>query len=123
MIVKGEEKGIGRSVEENFMEEGEKVIGMDSKDGEEDEKFRMIRIDIKDEEEVREVREGIKEEGKKIDIMVNVEGVMKIGKRERMREEDWKKWMDVNERGKLNIIRKWVKVLREKRKGEIVNVE
>lgn len=105
------------------MEEGEKVIGMDSKDGEEDEKFRMIRIDIKDEEEVREVREGIKEEGKKIDIMVNVEGVMKIGKRERMREEDWKKWMDVNERGKLNIIRKWVKVLREKRKGEIVNVE
>ncbi|ABY39045.1 2,3-dihydro-2,3-dihydroxybenzoate dehydrogenase [Brucella suis] len=122
VIVTGAAQGIGRRVAERFLAEGATVIGLDRQAGEADAPFRLIRLDITDAAEVRAVSDGLKAEGKPLDILVNVAGVLKLGNTDRLSAEDWKTCMDVNASGPFHLLSQWVPVFRDQRHGAIVNV-
>ena len=120
VLVTGAASGIGRRIAERFSQEGAEVIGVDCLSA--DVPFRLLHADVANPADVKRVSDQIKEEAERLDVLVNVAGILKLGVSDTLSCEDWQRCMDVNASGAFYLMRHWTPVFRRQRYGTIVNV-
>ena len=83
---------------------------------------KAFYIDISDSGNVAGTVKAIKSEFGKIDALVNIAGVIFIGKIEDVTDEAWDRVIDINLKGTFLCCREIVPVFKEQKKGCIINV-
>ncbi len=131
-LITGGSRGIGRAVAEAFLKEGARVFlvasGAEetSKTVEElSKKFSGVEgivCDVSNEEEVDRTVRKVMEKAGEIDILVNAAGIYgPIGPTLEVDIAHWRKTYEVNLFGTLYMIRSVGKVMKEKKRGKIIN--
>lgn len=83
---------------------------------------QAYQLDISDIGNVSETIKQILQEHQRIDVLVNVAGVVFIGKIEDVTDEAWDRVIDINLKGTFLCCREVVPVFKEQKKGCIINV-
>lgn len=128
-FITGASKGMGLEVAKTVLANGNKVIATSrSLDeliesmGEASENLLPLKVDITYEEEVKSaIDNGIETFGQ-IDVVLNNAGYYLVGSVEEVSDEEFRKTMDVNLFGMVNVIRQAMPYLREQQSGHIINI-
>lgn len=129
-IITGGSQGIGKAITERLSKDGVFVIIVDinKKEGGKlekklsREKSRFIYCDITDEKEVKELFNTIKKDYSKIDVLVNNAGITKDNVIWKMSSDDFDSVIKVNLKGSWLMCREAAILMREQKKGRIVNI-
>lgn len=130
-VVTGATKGIGRAIAKAFLQKGATVIGLygsDVKSAEEfqeecrehGERLQLHQCDVSDYQAVEAVFAQIEKQFDTIDILVNNAGIRRDGMLALMKEEDWRRVIDVNLTGGYNMARFGVQLMLKQRYGRII---
>ncbi len=133
VIVTGGTRGIGRAVAEGFLRSGARVIVTYTSNDEEARKFKVdnskytgkidtYKFNVADYGEVEVFYKKIEKDYEKVDVLVNNAGIRKDSVLAMMREDDWRKVIDVNLGGTYNMSKFAVMNMMRKRKGRIINI-
>jgi len=128
-FITGASKGIGLEVARMILENGDMVVATSrsleelmKNIGPETDCFLPMKADITDETEVKTaIEKGIEKFGY-IDVVLNNAGYYLVGALEEVSDKEFRKTMDVNVFGMLNVIRKVMPYLREQGSGHIMNI-
>lgn len=129
-IVTGAGRGIGRSISVKLAGEGATVVGADVMDcdetvGEITEnggKAVGINLNVTDAEAAVAVVQEVAAEHGGIQILVNNAGITRDQLLIRMKQEDWRRVLDINLDGVFNITQPVAKTMMRQRAGRIVNI-
>jgi NAD(P)-dependent dehydrogenase (short-subunit alcohol dehydrogenase family) len=132
-VVSGAAQGIGRGIAELFSHEGATVVFCDiNKEGAENaaletgsstgQSVDFAQIDVTDKQAVDAFIKKIVETHKKIDILANVAGIVRLAPLVDLSEEDWDAVMSVNVKGPLFMMQAVGKVMMEQKHGKIINI-
>lgn len=132
VVVTGAAMGIGKATSELFAERGAKVYGLDISmkhlDANELEwaskkyDIQGIQCDLTRSESVTAAFDLIATSTPKLDVLVNVAGVVKYGKIDEISESDWDFMLDTNLKGMFFTCRAAVPLMRANGGGSIINV-
>ena len=128
-LITGASKGLGLALTKLALSQGHKVIATSrnienfkTSLTENKELFLPLKVDITSDKEVKDaVEKGIKKFGK-IDVIVNNAGYCLVGSMEEMTDEEFRKTVDVNLFGTVNVIRNVMPYLRQQQSGHIINI-
>ncbi|MFA6152010.1 MAG: SDR family NAD(P)-dependent oxidoreductase [Chitinophagaceae bacterium] len=128
-FVTGASKGMGLLLTKLLLEKGNKVAAtsrdldsLKSKVGIESDHFLPLGLDITNSKDVKEViNQTIKYFGG-LDVAVNNAGFSYIGSLEELTDEEFRKALDVNLFGTVNVIRASMAHFRKQRSGRIINI-
>jgi len=128
-FITGASKGLGLALTKLSLANGDKVIATsrnveDFKASitEHQENFLSLKVDITSDEEVKNaVAKSIEKFGI-LDIVVNNAGYSLVGSMEEMTDKEFRKTMDVNLFGTVNVIRNVMPYLRKQQSGHIINI-
>lgn len=140
-VVTGGARGIGRTLVEGLLNSGAKVVAGDinwEDDGAEafrqeleaDENALAIEMDVTDDTSLDEAYDAVIDRFGTVDVLINNAALVSEtyfypdGQREVLETEDsdWQAMFDVNTFGVLKAIRRFVRPMREKGSGSIINV-
>lgn len=123
LFITGASSGIGRSIAQAALEKGYKVIGT-SRNPETTknklENVRYVALDVASPESISACWEEIKDD--KIDVLVNNAGQSQIGPVEETSMEKFRYLFEVNFFGLIDLTRKILPQMRERRAGTIINI-
>lgn len=124
VLVTGAASGIGRRVAERFVDEGATVVGLDRQTDHPagTEPFRLIQVDVTDAAAIDAVSDRLRDDLGGLDVLVNAAGVLRLGRSDTLSLEDWRACIETNASAPFYLLRRWVPVFREQRRGAIVNV-
>jgi len=129
-IVTGAAKGIGRAIAQRLVDQGSFVVLVDV-DGIEGMLFgnelgpehsRFMSCDISKEEEVLSLFESVTGDYERVDILVNNAGILRDRMIWKMSAEDFDAVINVNLKGTWLMCKEAAKVMREQKRGWIVNI-
>lgn len=131
-LITGAAGSIGKGIAERLYQEGARVFITDLDQAKLDQCCRRIdpggkrckalAADVTDHNQVKQVVQAlISEFGGKIDVLVNVAGVVAQGKVEDIAEEDWDRVFAVNCKGTFLFIKEVVPVMKRCGGGKIIN--
>jgi NAD(P)-dependent dehydrogenase (short-subunit alcohol dehydrogenase family) len=128
-FVTGASKGMGLLLTKLLVEKGNKVAAtsrdsdsLKSNVGIESDHFLPLGLDITNSEDVKEaINQTIKYFGG-LDVVVNNAGFSFIGSLEELTDEEFRKALDVNLFGAVNVIRASMTQFRKQRSGRIINI-
>lgn len=128
-FITGAAKGMGLEVAKTILTHGDIVVATSRSLGElmknigpETDCFLPVEADITDETEVKAaIDRGIEKFGN-IDVVLNNAGYYLVGALEEVSDLEFRKTMDVNVFGTLNVIRKVMPYLRKQGSGHIINI-
>ena len=131
-LVTGAAGSIGKGIAKHFCDEGARVFITDLDQAKIDlccgeidpsgQRCKGLAGDVADHQQVKEVvRAALEEFSGRIDILVNVAGVVAQGKVEEIEEEAWDKVFAVNCKGTFLFIKEVVPVMKEHGGGKIIN--
>lgn len=124
-LVTGGAGGIGGAVARALFEAGARVVCADlaaAKDVPQDARFRAVALDVRNRDDIRRVVDGVIREEGRIDVLVNVAGVVSFGAAESLAEEEWDRVLDVNLKGTFLCCQAVMAQMRAQRAGRIVNI-
>jgi 3-oxoacyl-[acyl-carrier protein] reductase len=131
-VITGGAQGIGKAIAQELASVGVTTVIADiaeAKIMETVEEIRSsgylalpLRLDVSDPENVETAFKKIIEEQGRLDILVNNAGITRDGLLMRMKDEDWKKVLDINLTGTFYCCREAVPAMIRARYGRIVNV-
>jgi 3-oxoacyl-[acyl-carrier protein] reductase len=123
-VVTGGARGIGRVIVETFMNEGaEMVFSLDVAEAQfESPNVRHVVLDVTNREEIATFVEKVKNEFKRIDVLVNNAGITRDALIQKMDEEMWDRVINVNLKGVFNLTQAIAPIMMENGKGSIVNI-
>lgn len=132
VLVTGAAGSIGKGIAERFSEEGAKVFITDLDQSRLDQCCRELAMkggqcqglaaDVTDYDQVKRVMDATVEAfGHKIDVLVNVAGVVAQGKVEEIEEKQWDLIFDVNCKGTFFFIKAVVPIMKAQGSGRIIN--
>lgn len=133
VLVTGASRGIGKSIAESFAKEGAfvfvnfasneskalevvascKELGGDAME---------IKFNVADSSEVEEAFEKMRKLRPTLEILVNNAGITSDGLALRLKDEDWKKTLDINLSGSFYCTRAAMKGMMKARFGRVINV-
>ena len=118
-IVTGSSRGIGKSIKENFIDEGITVVGVsrNTKNNKLDKK-----CDIRNEFEVRELIDDVIKEFGRIDILINNAGIVTFKDITQTDLEDWNNVFSTNLTGPFLLCKYVLPYMKKMKYGKIVNV-
>lgn len=130
-VITGATKGIGRAIALALLNNGATVIGLYGSDKESAQKLKhecssaitrlqLHQCDVSDYRAVEEVFALIEKEFDTIDILVNNAGIRRDGMLALMKEEDWRRVIDVNLTGGYNTSKFGVQLMLKQRYGRII---
>lgn len=133
VLITGGTRGIGRSLVEEFVQNGANVAFLYSsasdKAMEIQEKFRETnvrvqgyQVDVSDFEKVKITVKEILNDFHKIDILINNAGITKDGYMMLMSNENWGKVLEVNLTGTFNVTKQMLTHFISNKKGKIINM-
>ncbi len=129
VVLTGATGGIGNSILEKLIEAGANVVAT----GTNEEKLNAIKnkyqtvkvekFDISEHEKIENFISKISDElENKIDILINNAGVTSDNLSIRMKEEEWKKVIDINLTSTFLLSKNVIKKMLKKKKGKIINI-
>ncbi len=128
-IITGAANGIGKSIAIRMINEGYKtiLIDVDVKNGESLAKklgvsATFISCDISNEEQVTSLFKAVKDEFGKVDVLINNAGIIRDNVIWKMSVEDFEKVIDVNLKGTWLMCKAVGTLMREQKKGRIINI-
>lgn len=128
-FITGCSTGFGRTLAEEVLERGERVVAT-ARDPEQVQEFednypeqaRAVRLDVTDRDEVRSAVEEAVDAFGRIDVVVNNAGYGYLGGIEEVEEEEMRRQIEINLFGVLNVTRAVLPQMREQRSGHFVNI-
>jgi 3-oxoacyl-[acyl-carrier protein] reductase len=131
VIVTGATRGIGRAISEAFLARGATVVGVFAGNeaaanafwhdqGEAAPRLRLQRLDVSDHAAVERFYAWVEKEFGTIDVLVNNAGIRRDALLAMMREEDWRRVIDVNLTGGYNMAKFAVPLMLARRQGRII---
>lgn len=132
VLVTGAAGSIGKGIARRFCEQGAQVFITDLDQDRLDqccneidstgERCKGLAADVTSHEQVKKVVRAVLDAfGGKIDVLVNVAGIVAQGKVEDIAEEDWERVFAVNCKGTFLFIKEVVPVMKKGGSGKIVN--
>lgn len=131
-VITGAGGGIGRAVARQLVEEGAEVVVTDiefekaKRVSEEvkqirEEKGFPLKVDVTKSQEIENMVKEVVDKFGRIDILVNLSGVLKVSPVVKMREEDWDAVIEVNLKGTFLSCRAVARQMIEQKSGKIIN--
>lgn len=131
-LVTGGASGIGYAISLELARRGAKPILVDINEERMNEAVRKLRIkgydargynaDITDVEQVKSLKNRIERDGLDADILVNCAGITMVAHATFHSHCDWKKIIDINLMGTVNMVDVFMPSLMQRGKGHIVNI-
>ncbi|MCE2518974.1 MAG: SDR family oxidoreductase [Alphaproteobacteria bacterium] len=130
VIVTGARSGIGFATTQRFAADGATVIMADVRDASEEaaqlaeagNDVRFVRTDVSREAEVQALIDGVVSRNGEVDILVNNAGIVLARTVPDTTLEEWDRLLDVNLKGAFLCCRAVIPLMRQRRRGVIVNV-
>ena len=123
-LVTGGAGGIGKAVARALANAGATVISADqaaSAAGLQD-NIESVTLDVSQSQSVRETVDGILQRHGRIDILVNVAGVVSTGSAAKLAEEEWDRVIDINLKGTFLCCQAVLPAMKEAGFGRIINM-
>ena len=133
-LVTGASAGFGEAIAEKFAAEGWRVIingrrkeRLDALAADLEKRFNssvlVVPFDVRNANEVESMLDGIPEEWKQIEVLVNNAGLA-VGRStiDNGELDDWERMIDTNVKGLLYVTRKVVEWMKANRRGQVVNI-
>lgn len=128
--VTGANQGIGEAIAALFVKLGAKVIGIDQQfSGQLDpmlkqysDRFKAITLDIANADAVKATCQELLNQGERIDVLVNVAGILRMGQVDELSSEDWQQSLAVNVSGPFHLMQALIPTLKRQGHGNIVSV-
>lgn len=120
--VTGAGQGIGLQVARRFQAAGAEVIGLDRQFAESGYPFRTQLLDVADAAQVEAVCQSLLAEERRLDVLVNGAGVLRLGTSDSLSLDDWQALLDVNVSGPFYLFRQLVPLFKAQGQGAIVNI-
>lgn len=132
-VITGGTKGIGRAVSEALLEAGAYVVAVFARDEEAAARFagdnkahadrlETCQLDVSDYTACESFYSGLSKRREQLHILVNSAGIRRDGVVGMMKEEDWRRVMDVNATGTFNMSKLAVKAMLAHKYGRIISV-
>lgn len=128
-FITGASKGMGLETVNAVLKNGDKVAATSrnikeliDQIGNQNDSFLPLQVDITNNEEVKKAIETTIATFGKIDVIVNNAGYYLVGSIEEISDEEFRKTIDVNLFGTVNVIRNVMPFLRQQKSGHIVNI-
>lgn len=128
-FITGASKGMGLSLTKLLLDKGNKVAAtsrntkqLKQNIGIENDNFLPIELDITNSEDVKQAINKTVEYFGGLDVAVNNAGFSFIGSLEELTNEEFRKALDVNLFGTVNVIRAAMAQFRKQRSGHIINI-
>lgn len=124
-LVTGGGGGIGAAVVRTLASHGARVIAADitpvpPDDG--DARVERVRMDVTDRRQIDDTVRGIIQRLGRLDILVNVAGVVSLGSAENLAEDEWDRVVRINLKGTFLCCQAVIAVMKKQRFGRIVNL-
>ncbi|WP_426151464.1 2,3-dihydro-2,3-dihydroxybenzoate dehydrogenase [Pseudomonas sp. DC3000-4b1] len=120
--VTGAGQGIGLHTAMRFQAAGAEVVGLDKAFAESDYPFRTVTLDVTSSQQVEQVCQQLLNERRRVDVLVNGAGILRLGNSDSLSLEDWNACMAVNVTGPFLLFRQLVPVFKAQRSGAIVSI-
>ncbi|QQG65381.1 3-oxoacyl-ACP reductase FabG [Desulfobulbus oligotrophicus] len=131
IVVTGATRGIGRAIAEAFLIRGATVFGvyagnrqaaetMAAVNARYGERLQLSQLDVTDYQAVAAYFIKLEEEQDTLDILVNNAGIRRDAVLAMMREEDWRRVIDVNLSGSFNMSKLSLPLMLKQRYGRII---
>lgn len=133
-LVTGASAGFGEAIAEKFAAEGWRVIingrrkeRLDALAADLEKRFNtsvlVVPFDVRDANEVESMLDGIPEEWKQVEVLVNNAGLA-VGRStiDNGELDDWERMIDTNVKGLLYVTRKVVEWMKQNQRGQVVNI-
>lgn len=128
-FVTGASKGMGLSLTKLLLDKGNRVAAtsrntkqLKQSVGIENDNFLPIELDITNSEDVKQAIKKTVEHFSGLDVVVNNAGFSFIGSIEELTNEEFRKALDVNLFGTVNVTRAAMAQFRKQRSGHIINI-
>lgn len=128
-FITGASKGMGLEVTKAVLANGDKVVATSRNRGEliknigeATENYLPLQLDITNDAEVKEAITVSIERFGKLDVVLNNAGYYLVGSLEEVSDEEFRKTIDVNVFGTVNVIRNVMPHLRQQKSGHIINI-
>jgi len=121
-IITGATRGIGRAVSRALLTGGATVIGIYGGNDAAAEEFKNSCGDDAARLQVEDFYRRVEEEFDTIDILVNSAGIRRDGALAMMKEEDWRRVIDVNLTGGYTMSKFGVQLMMKQKYGRIVSI-
>lgn len=113
VLITGGARGLGRAVTEFFAEKGVHVFSCDISDFDYDgENITPLKVDVSDSESVDRAYKAVSEKASQLDAVINFAGIYRMDSYAEMKEEDFKKILDINLLGVYRINKRFLPMLR-----------
>lgn len=131
VIVTGATRGLGRSISLAFLQAGATVVGVYGGNAKTAEDFRqecmayggllqLYQCDVSDYQAVEQLYGRIEQEFETIDILVNNAGIRRDSVLAMMKEDDWRRVIDVNLTGSYIMAKFAVQLMMKQKYGRII---
>jgi len=129
IVLTGATGGIGNSILEKLVDAGANVVATGTNEEKLNSiknKYKSVKIekfDISEHKEIENFINKVSDElGNKIDILINNAGVTSDNLSIRMKEEEWKKVIDINLTSAFLLSKNVIKKMLKYKKGKIINI-
>jgi 3-oxoacyl-[acyl-carrier protein] reductase len=125
-LITGGSRGLGRELAIRLCNEGYRVVvnyyKFRDNVGEQPSNSIAIRADVGDAEAVKKMRDIIKEEYGRLDVIINNAGITRDGLLINYDEKDWDEVIRVNLKGCFNVLRYLTPLVIDSGGGDIINI-
>ena len=123
ILITGASSGIGKITAGHLSSKGFKVYGTsrNPKPGKSD-NFTLIKLDLHDKESIEKAIEFVKSKEGRLDVVINNAGMGITGPIEETETEEMRKAFETNFFGAIEVMKAVLPVMREQKKGIIINV-
>ena len=128
-FITGASKGMGLEAAKAVLKNGDKVAATSrnineliNQIGVQNTSFLPLEVDITNDNEVKKAIQTVVNAFGKIDVVLNNAGYYLVGSIEEISDEEFKKTVDVNLFGSVNVIRNVMPFLRQQKSGHILNI-
>jgi len=123
-LVTGAAGGIGQAVIEAFLQAGARVVGADlgSQVGHTHERLSWLTVDVTQARNIESCVNQVLATHRRIDVLVNVAGVVSAGNAQDLTEQEWDRVIDVNLKGTFLMCQAVMGIMKQQKFGRIINL-